>query len=233
MSASPRHSDGSPPRPRPQGVVGEQLRAGLVERRGWIRLPDSAQSLISVGAHLQSDTGPPMGLSFLGLVCLPVVSITALERWLKEHAPAMGPGGALMVATLGPGTLLSWRRATGMDAATEPRGLDLHDLGDLLSRAGFAAPVTESERIVLSYQHFETAMRDLHGLWVPQSGPRLHGRSAYSRRRAEFEQLRAADGRVHLEFELVFAHGWRGEPRRPSVPRGEQPVTFQSRGRFV
>lgn len=182
-------------------------------------------------AHPLGSQAQLNGLGFLGLLGLPTPTLPVLGGWLEARVSALRPGGALMVATLGPGTLLSWRRRLGIPADAEPRGLDLHDLGDLLSRAGLAAPVTESERLALSYRRFETVMEDLHGLWPCISGPGLRGRSVLARLRDQFEQMRAADGRVCLEFELVFAHGWRGEPR-VRAPAATQPVTFQAAGRF-
>lgn len=221
----PRHPQGG------GSVVFDRLVAGIEERQAWMRFP-AGRAIIG---RLQ---GPPMGsgaeepVSFLGLICLPTPSLAHLEQALKAISAPIQTGGALLLAALGPGTLLAWRRARGLSPETEPRGLDLHDLGDLLSRTGFAAPVTEAERLVLSYRQFETAWKDLHGLWPRSSGPGLSGRSSLARGRAEFEDLRGADGRVSLEFELVFAHGWRGQARARAEPQADQPLTFQPRGRF-
>lgn len=216
----------------PEGVIQEALLAGLQERSQWLRPPDHLDQTVLVDLLGAPPVDPKQRFGLVAVVLAPVLPLSRLASALAPWVEAVGEGGAFMLSTLGPGTLLDWRRALGLPPDSDPCGLDLHDLGDLLSQLGLAAPVTEADRRTLSYRHFETAIQDLRGLWRPPPGTGLAGRSLLRHRRQAFDSLRATDGRVYLEFELVFAHAWRGTPRPPNATGSEQRLTFQPKGRF-
>src|SRR5262249_49075216 len=67
----------------------------------------------------------------------------------REFARALAPDGLLMFSTLGPDTLKELRAAAG--AARVHVFRDMHDLGDMLVAAGFAAPVMDMEMLTLAY----------------------------------------------------------------------------------
>jgi|1048.fasta_scaffold00185_10 hypothetical protein len=217
--------------PQAQGPVFEALEAGQRERQAWMRLP-AGQGLALTAQHAARGPNPGQySLPQVRLVCLPVASIETLAQPLRLWSSALAVGGVLMVSSLGPETLIEWRRAMGISPDAGPRGLDLHDLGDLLSQSGLSAPVTESERVVWTYRSFQTAWNDLRGLWLAAAGSGLQPRSRLQRAEASFEGLRADDGRVSLTFEWVHAHAWRGEPRAGPQDNAK-PLTFQPKGRF-
>src|SRR5687767_14506417 len=68
----------------------------------------------------------------------------------KEFARVLAPEGLLMFSTLGPDTLKELRAAAG--AARVHAFIDMHDLGDMLVAAGFAAPVMDMELIEIEYR---------------------------------------------------------------------------------
>ncbi len=80
----------------------------------------------------------------------------------------------------------------------------MHQLGDALLAAGFAAPVVDVEWIVLSYRSANEAFADLrrtvgsNAMAGRRAG--LPGTHRFGRFRAAFEQLRGADGRLPLTF---------------------------------
>jgi malonyl-CoA O-methyltransferase len=216
---------------QPKGAIFEALQAGQRERQAWMRLPEGAGLAPHSTRVLLGPSAEQVGQPQVGLVCLPVPSLELLAQPLRLWASALAVGGVLMVSSLGPGTLIEWRKALGLSPDAWPRGLDLHDLGDLLSQSGLSAPVTESERVTWTYRHFQTAWNDLRGLWLAPAGSGLQPRSCHKRAQATFEGLRASDGRVSLTFEWVHAHAWRGEPRR-GAQDSAKPLTFQAKGRF-
>jgi malonyl-CoA O-methyltransferase len=166
-------------------------------------------------------------------------------HWLDDPAPAvreahrvLRSGGLFMFSTLGPDSLKELRAAWGeADADTVPaawrvkRFIDLHDIGDLLLKSGFATPVMDMESIVLTYEQIDKLLDDLGNTGSVSAmlgRPRgLTGKSAWSRMRSAYEQLRC-DGRLPATFEVVYGHAWKAPPRQTAG--GAQIVRFAERG---
>lgn len=139
----------------------------------------------------------------------------AQEAVLREFARVLAPNGLLMFSTLGPDTLKELRNATG--AGRVHRFVDMHDLGDALVAAGFAAPVMDAEIVTLTYADPESLLSDLRR--SGQTSARAD-RARGLRGRSFLERLRAAlvaqadGGRIAVTFEVVYGHAWKGEKRR-------------------
>jgi len=100
--------------------------------------------------------------------------------------------------------------------------LDMHDIGDLLARAGLAEPVIDVDRLTVTYATVDALLRDLRGAGASNSA---RGRSRGLTSRARRDRFIAAleerrhDGRLPLSVELIFAQAWgRG---RPGPARGD------------
>ena len=138
-----------------------------------------------------------------------------------EFHRALRVDGLLMFSTLGPDTLKELRQAfAGIDGATHVNQfIDMHDMGDALVRAGFATPVMDVERIVLTYDEVKAVMRDLKAIGAHNAtagrGRGLMGRQAWQRIEAAYDRLRQ-DGRLPATYEVVYGHAWRpaARPRR-------------------
>jgi malonyl-CoA O-methyltransferase len=141
----------------------------------------------------------------------------------REFHRVLGPGGLLMFSSYGPDTLRELRAAYA-EADSLPhvhRFVDMHDLGDMLVEAGFAAPVMDMETVTLTYADFASLARDLRhsGQANAAAGRRrgLSGRTLFAR--VEEHYARGSGGRREATFEIVYGHAWRGEPRaRPGEP---------------
>ena len=74
--------------------------------------------------------------------------------------------GLLMFSTFGPDTLQELRIAfNGVDGYNHVnRFADMHDIGDMLVAAGFAAPVMEMEKLTLTYNDVKAVMQDLRSI---------------------------------------------------------------------
>ncbi len=137
-----------------------------------------------------------------------------VSQALAELARVLRPGGLLSFSTLGPDTLKELRRSWESvdDTPHVHEFTDMHQLGDALLAAGLAAPVVDVEWIVLSYRSANEAFADLRrtGGRNAMAGRRagLTGTHRFARFRAAFEQLRGADGRLPLTFEVVYGHAW-------------------------
>ena len=82
-------------------------------------------------------------------------TFSGVRRTLRE-------GGLFLFTTLGPDTLHELRAAFAAvsGAPHVHRFIDMHDVGDLLGRAGFADPVMEAEHITVEYDDVLTLLRD-------------------------------------------------------------------------
>ena len=107
-----------------------------------------------------------------------------------------------MFSTLGPDTLKELRRAAG---ERRVHGfIDMHDLGDMLPAAGFAAPVLDMEMIEIQYAGERDLLRDLRE--SGQTSARAdRPRGLSGRRFAETLRQRLAP---RATYEVVYGHAW-------------------------
>lgn len=124
---------------------------------------------------------------------------------LREFERVLAPQGLLMFSTLGPDTLKELRAAAG--AARVHAFADMHDVGDMLVAAGFAAPVMDMEMIEVEYRQNKDLLTDLRA--SGQTSARtdrargLAGRGFAARLRAGLEP--------RATFEVVYGHAWKRE----------------------
>ncbi|HEY9025102.1 MAG TPA: biotin synthase [Burkholderiaceae bacterium] len=137
---------------------------------------------------------------------------------MREWQRALVIDGFLMFTTLGPGTLQSLRelyRANGWGTPHAP-WTDMHDLGDMLVEAGFADPVMDQETLRLTFSSPQAALDELRTLGANDDGARFAGLRTPRWRERLLEALgaqRDAQGRVVLEFEIVYGHAFKPVPR--------------------
>lgn len=144
--------------------------------------------------------------------------VNDLEAAFGEFQRVLKPGGLLMFSTFGPDTLKELRAAySGVDHYTHvSRFVDLHDIGDILVKRGFADPVMDMEPFTLTYSDVRSLMRDLKAIGahnVTQDRPRgLTGRARLAALAAAYEPLRR-DGKLPASYEVVYGHAWKPLPR--------------------
>ncbi len=131
---------------------------------------------------------------------------------------ALTTDGFVMFSTLGPDTLKTLRevyRDAGWGAAHAPF-VDMHDLGDMLVHAGFADPVMDQERLRLTWATPQALRDELRTLGANAARDR-HAGLRTPRWRARLDAALAAragsDGRIALEFEIVYGHAFNPPPR--------------------
>jgi malonyl-CoA O-methyltransferase len=135
-------------------------------------------------------------------------------QWRK----ALSMEGFVMFSTLGPDTLKTLRqtyRDAGWGVAHAPF-VDMHDLGDMLVRAGFADPVMDQEMLRLTWATPDALLTELRGLGLNADPARCAGlRTPRWRARlgAALAEHAGADGRIALEFEIVYGHAFNPPPR--------------------
>ena len=136
----------------------------------------------------------------------------------SEFERVLKPDGMLMFSTLGPDTLFELREAFGgVDKATHVNQfIDMHDLGDALMRVGFAEPVMDMDKIVLTYDMVRDVMHDL---------------KAWQRVEAAYE-TRRRDGKLPATYEVVYGHAWKSTLKKKgnTLPDGRQVIEFVKPG---
>jgi malonyl-CoA O-methyltransferase len=131
----------------------------------------------------------------------------------EEFRRVLAPQGLLCFSAFGPDTLRELREAWAeCDARVHVHPfIDMHDLGDALVRAGFAAPVLDVERFTLSYPDVRKVAADLKATGAHNAAqgraPGLTGPRRFARMQAAYERFRQ-DGRLPATYEVVFAHAW-------------------------
>ena len=142
-----------------------------------------------------------------------------IARW---HA-LLSVDGFVMFSCLGPGTLRELRAVyerCGWPAPT-PGFVDMHDLGDMLVKAGFADPVMDQETLTLQWDSPAALLAELRGLGGNTAPDRIDGLRTPRWQRAlerELAALAGADGKIGLSFEVAYGHAFKGALR---VPAGE------------
>jgi len=137
---------------------------------------------------------------------------------MREWQRALVIDGFLMFTTLGPGTLQSLRelfRSHGWGTPHAP-WTDMHDLGDMLVEAGFADPVMDQETLRLTFSSPQAALEELRTLGANDDRARFAGLRTPRWRDRLLDALgarRDAQGRVVLEFEVVYGHAFKPVPR--------------------
>jgi malonyl-CoA O-methyltransferase len=143
--------------------------------------------------------------------------LALIGQWQR----ALAVDGFLMFSCLGPDTLRELQKlyhALGLGPCSHAF-TDMHDWGDMLVQSGFAEPVMDMERLVLSFATPARALQELRGLGRnlhPQRFAGLRGPSYRARLEAAMrEQLGAAsgDGSIRLTFEIIYGHAFKPSPR--------------------
>jgi len=127
------------------------------------------------------------------------------QRALREFERVLAPEGLLMLSTLGPDTLKELRAVAG--AARVHAFIDMHDVGDMLVAAGFAAPVMDMEMIGMEYGKNKDLLADLRA--SGQTSARADRARGLAGRRFG-AQLRAGLA-PRATFEVVYGHAWKRE----------------------
>jgi len=140
------------------------------------------------------------------------------DKAFAEFHRVLAPGGLLMFSTFGPDTLKELRAAyAGVDPYTHvSRFIDLHDIGDILVKRGFADPVMDMEPFTLTYGDVRALMHELKAIGAHNvthnRPPGLTGKARLTAVTRAYEPLRR-DGKLPATFEVVYGHAWKPLPR--------------------
>jgi malonyl-CoA O-methyltransferase len=140
-----------------------------------------------------------------------------IARWQR----ALAVEGFVMFSCLGPGSLRGLNALYARQGWGAPMAefVDMHDLGDMLVRAGFADPVMDQEVLTLSWESPAALLDELRALGANVSPGRFAGlRTPRWRERLEAalqDGLANGQGRLELQFEVAYGHAFKVTQRVP------------------
>ena len=209
------------------------------------------QAAAKIGALIEADPAPRMAaLSPLSAVldeerlaiadasvdlvlsCLSLHWTNDLVGALIQINHALKPDGFFAGAMFGGATLSELRQAllaaeSELSARVHPRVspfADTIDMAGLLSRAGFAMPVSDVDRVKARYANAFVLMRDLRAMGETSAlaeRPRTPVTKRFFVRAAQLyaERFAEDDGRLPASFEIIHAAGWAPHPDQPKPKR--------------
>ncbi|MFP4519945.1 MAG: methyltransferase domain-containing protein [Oceanicaulis sp.] len=215
-------------------------------------LEDRPKAAAKIGRLIEADLAPAMaGLSKqtrlvmdeehlpiaeqsvdLVLSCLTLHWTNDIVGALIQLNYALKPDGFFAGAMLGGATLTELRQA--MKSADEAAGrepaqrispfADAIDMAGLLSRAGFAMPVSDVDRVTARYGNSFVLMRDLRKMGetsVLAARPRTPATKDFFVKTAEAYSHAFADedGKAPATFEIIHFAGWAPHPDQPKPKR--------------
>jgi len=167
--------------------------------------------------------------------CLSLHWVDDLPGLMMQARRLLKPDGLLLVSLLGGNSLAELKQALaeaeqditgGLSPRCAPMA-DIRDIGGLMSRAGLALPVADSDRLTVNYPQMFKLMEDLRGMGEQNAmSARLKSptRRRVFMRAAEIYQQRfaRADGQIPASFEIVTVTGWaphesQQKPLRPGT----------------
>lgn len=195
------------------GRVDHVLRADLFTADPGLPAPD----------FVCDDALLPLKDASVGLIAsaLSLQLVNDLPGALIQIRRALLPDGLFLGAVLG-GETLSELRDCLMRAELELTGgagprvapfADTRDLGALLQRAGFALPVTDTDKLTVRYDNLFGLMRDLRAMGgtsiLTERSRKPLSRAVFLKAAALYAADHAdADGRIRATFKVVYLSGW-------------------------
>ena len=201
------------------GALSEMLR-GRAGTEAVIAADTTASPGVSVVADPELLPFAPGSFDMIAS-CLDLQWVNDLPGALTQIRFALKPDG-LFLGCLAGGETLKELRAALMEAellvtgGASPRVspfADLRDMGALMQRAGFALPVTDSDRITVDYENIFKLMHDLRGMGAAGAA---FSRLKIPTRRAVFleaariyqEKFGDAQVRIPATFDIIYMIGW-------------------------
>jgi SAM-dependent methyltransferase len=203
------------------GKVGSIIAADpLAGAPGWRTAQRDGASELAIAVD---EEALPLRDSSIDLVtsALALQFVNDLPGTLVQILRALKPDGLLLAALAGGDTLTELRQAFAAAEAEIEDGIspriapfvDIRAAGALLQRAGFALPVTDTDRILVRYPSPIALMQDLRRMGatnvMADRRRRPLGRRTLQRMMEIYsERFADPDGRIRATFEVLWLSGW-------------------------
>ncbi len=180
------------------------------------------------GVQGDEDALPFADESFdLVIACGTLDSVNDLPGAMILMRRVLRPDGLMLAAFAGAGSLSRLKSAMLAAEGDRPTQhvhpqVDVRAAGDLLSRAGFAMPVADSDALSIRYGDIVRLMHDLRGMGgghALTTRPRPLTREVLMRAAAHFAEAADPDGRTAEQMVLVYLSGWKPDPSQAGPAR--------------
>jgi NADH dehydrogenase [ubiquinone] 1 alpha subcomplex assembly factor 5 len=163
-------------------------------------------------------------------------SVNDLPGALVQLRRVLKPDGLFLGTLFGAGSLKTLKSAMLIADGELVRPhihpqIDLRAISDLITRAGFALPVTDIDKLEVRYGDWRRLVRDLRDAGVSNalSSPRRFARSMPDALGAAWRSMSDLDGRVNESFHFLQLSGWAPAPSQPKpAARGSGTVSLAS-----
>jgi len=137
------------------------------------------------------------------------------QRAFEEIRRVLSSEGVFMFSTLGPDTLSEAKAAwSEVDQKSHVHNfIDMHDLGDMMVKAGLVDPVTDAEWLTVNYSQPRYLLEDLKSAGSrvfaqQQEVSGLWGPSHLQRFARAYQSYQDDHGRYPATFEVIYGHAW-------------------------
>lgn len=214
------------------GAPDEYLQSHLREQGVEVIAADPGAKFGDIaGVQCDEDRLPFAGASFdLAISIGTLDSVNDLPGALALIRRSLKPDGLFLAAFAGAGSLPRLKRAMlaadAMDGGAAPRihpQIDIRTAGDLLTRAGFALPVVDSDKVVVRFPDLWALVADLRAMGTTNilaaRSKRPITRHGLAAAMADFAQSAEPDGKTAETFEIIYLIGWAPSPDQPVPAR--------------
>jgi NADH dehydrogenase [ubiquinone] 1 alpha subcomplex assembly factor 5 len=162
-------------------------------------------------------------------------SVNDLPGALIQIRRALRPDGLLLASLFGAGSLGTLKSAMMQADGDKPQThmhpqIDLRSAADLMTRAGYALPVADIDRLEVRYSDWRALVRDLRnmGLGNALAGPRHYLGQQYIENLSKAWNAKSnSDGKVTESFSFLQLSGWAPSPDQPQpAKRGSGAVSL-------
>ena len=190
--------------------------------------PGFAAARAQGGVQAEEDALPFADDSFdLIIACGTLDSVNDLPGALILMRRILRSDGLLLAAFTGAGSLPRLRGALMAGEGDRPAQhihpqVDVRAAGDLLSRAGFAMPVADSETLTVRYGDILRLMHDLRGMGAGNmlaSYPPALRRDVLIGAIQHFAAAADADGRTAEDMAILYLSGWKPDASQAKPAR--------------
>lgn len=187
---------------------------------GMLRKARASRSRFARISELQADAAQlPLVDGSVDLVFANMLLPWSIDPagFLNEVRRVLRKEGLFAFSALGPDSLRELRDAWAeVDADEHVNAFpDMHDIGDLVVRAGLSDPVVDVDYLTVAYRSSDALFRDLTNAGARNCLERrrrtLTGKQRFAHMRAAL-QSRFGDDGLPLRLELVFGHAWGSGP---------------------
>lgn len=207
--------------------AGSDVARDVAEKIGTVVTADVAQSCCPSadygGRLVVREDALPFGEGIFDLIVSPLSlhTVNDLPGSLVQLRRALKPDGLMVMAMFGGDTLAELRVCLreAESAITGGAGFrvapmaDALDLSQLLQRAGFALPVSDTDKIPVRYGHPMRLLQDLRAMgetaaMTERARRPLRRDVLMEAMRRYGEHFADADGKCRASFEVIWATGW-------------------------